>query len=185
MLRRVSGVLHVFPSSAHVEGRLAGLRLDEHLVRPGGPRSLLQIDIPGHLVKNGEPLVYELPRGATALVDRYIRHFRPTIAAAGNPYLFPVGSKHKQPHALSQQIRWVLADWVGIEMTSHQFRHFAARLMLQHSPGAFATVAQLLGHKNVETAIAYYSGIDTLSAGRHFDAILEAEYNGNRPKGQS
>jgi hypothetical protein len=49
---------------------LAGLRLNDHLVRPGGPRSLWQIDIPGHLVKNGEPLTSELPHRATALVDR-------------------------------------------------------------------------------------------------------------------
>jgi integrase len=61
-------------------------------------------------------------------------------------------------------------------MSAHQFRHFAGRLMLQHSPGAFAAVAQLLGHKDDQTARAYYTGIDTLSAGRHFDAILEAEY---------
>lgn len=161
---------------------LAGLRLDRHLVRPGGPRSFWQIDIPAHLVKNGEPLVYELPQRTTALVDRYIRRFRPSLAEPGNPYLFPVGSRRKHPAALSQQIRGVIADWVGIDMTPHQFRHFAGRLMLQHSPGAFAAVAQLLGHKDATTAIAYYSGIDTLSAGRHFDAILEAEHSKGRSR---
>jgi hypothetical protein len=56
---------------------LAGLRLDRHLVRPGGPKSLWHIDIPAHEVKNDQALVYELPRRTTALVDRYIRHFRP------------------------------------------------------------------------------------------------------------
>jgi len=164
---------------------LAGLRLNEHLVRPGGPRSLWHIDIPPHLVKNGEPLVYELPRCTTALVDRYIRHFRPSIAKAGNPYLFPVGVKCKRPALLSRQIRGAIADWVGIDMTPHQFRHFAGRLMLQHSPGAFAAVAQLLGHKDPQTAIAYYTGIDTLSAGRHFDTILEAEYRKRRSRRRS
>ena len=71
---------------------LVALRLDRHLVRPGGPRSLLLIDIPPREVKNGEALVYELPRNVTALVDRYTRRFRPAIAAGGNPYLFPSGS---------------------------------------------------------------------------------------------
>jgi integrase len=154
---------------------LAGLRLDRHLVRPAGPRSLWQVDIPAHEVKNDQALTYELPRRATALVDRYIRRFRPSLVEPGNPYLFPVGSRHKDPHALSQQIRGALADWVGIHMTPHQFRYFAGRLMQQHSPGAYGAIAQLLGHKDIRTAICYYSELDTLSAGRHFDEILEAE----------
>jgi integrase len=164
---------------------LVGLRLDEHLVRPGGPRSLWLIDIPSHLVKNGEPLTYELPQRTTALLDRYLRRFRSSLAEPGNPYLFPAGSKHKRPALLSRQIREAIADWVGIDMTPHQFRHFAGRLMLQHSPGAFAAVAQLLGHRDPDTATAYYSGIDTLSAGRHFDAILEAEYSKQRSRRRS
>jgi integrase len=163
---------------------LAGLRLDRHMARPGGSRALWQIDIPPHEVKNDQALVYELPRGATTLVDRFIRRFRPVLAAPGNPYLFPVGLRHKHPHALSQQIRWVLADWVGIDMTPHQFRHFAGRLMQQHSPGAFTAIAQLLGHKDVRTAITYYSELDTLSAGRHFDEILEVERSKARLRGR-
>jgi integrase len=163
---------------------LAALRLDQHLVRPGGPRSLWQIDIPPEAVKNDQALTYELPRRVTALVDRYIRRFRPSLARPENPYLFPVDSRHKLPHALSQQIRQALADWVGIHMTPHQFRHFAGRLMQQHSPGAFGAIAQLLGQKDVRTAIRYYSGLDTLSAGRHFDAILEAERNNMRLRGR-
>jgi len=162
---------------------LAGLRLDRHMVRPGGPRSLWQIEIPAHEVKNNQALVHELPRRVTTFVDRFIRRYRPTLATPGNPYLFPVGSGSADAHTLSQQIRSVLADWVGIDMTPHQFRHFAARLMQQHSPGAFTAIAQLLGHKDVQTAIAYYAELDTLSAGRQFDEILEAERGKTRPPG--
>jgi integrase len=69
-------------------------------------------------------------------------------------------------------------------MTPHQFRHFAGRAMQQHSPGAFAAIAQLLGHKDVRTTIAYYAELDTLSAGRQFDAFLEAERNKARMGGR-
>jgi integrase len=69
-------------------------------------------------------------------------------------------------------------------MTPHQFRHFAGRLMLQHSPGAFAAAAQLLGHKDDNTTRSSYSGIDTLSAGRQFDAFLEAERTKARSRGR-
>lgn len=113
-----------------------------------------------------------------------MRHFRPALASLGNPYLFPVGSTHKGPHGLSLQIRRTLADWVGIDMTPHQFRRFAGRVMQQHSPGAFAAIAQLLGHKDVRTTIAYYAELDTLSAGRHFDEFLEAERDRARKRGR-
>jgi integrase len=163
---------------------LAGLRVDRHLVRPGGPRSLWQIDIPPQEVKNDQPLVHELLRRVTTLLDRYLRRFRPALAEPGNPYLFPVGPTRKGSHGFSQQIRAALADWVGIDMTPHQFRHFAGRVMQQHSPGAFAAIAQLLGHKDVRTTIAYYAELDTLSAGRQFDAFLEVERTKARLRGR-
>jgi hypothetical protein len=76
---------------------LAGLRLDRHLVRPGGPKSLWQIDIPPHEVKNDQSLVHELPRCVTTLVDRYIRRFRPVLAAPGNP-TFSRSGRHTKAH---------------------------------------------------------------------------------------
>ena len=181
---RIAVAVAILQSAPLRIANLSGLRLDRHLIRPGGPRSLWQIDIPPGEVKNDQPLVHELPRRTTALVDCYIRRFRPSLAPPGNPYLFPVGSRQKGPHGLSQQIRRVLADWVGIDMTPHQFRHFAGRVMQQHSPGAFAAIAQLLGHKDVRTTIAYYAELDTLSAGRQFDAFLEAERSKARLRGR-
>ena len=62
-----------------------------------------------------------------------------------------------------------------MRLTPHQFRHFAAKLLFEHSPGAFAAAGQLLGHRNTQTTVAFYAGVDTLTAGRHFDGILAAE----------
>jgi integrase len=154
---------------------LAALRLDQHLVRPGGPQSFWLIDIPPEEVKNKVPLLHELSQRVTTVVNRHIRDFRPLRAEPGNHYLFPVGSMHKSPPVLSQQIRHVIANWVGIDMTPHQFRHLAGFLMQKNKPGSFAALAQLLGHKRIETVIRYYAELDTLSAGRDFDAILETE----------
>jgi integrase len=156
-------------------GNLAGLHLKQHLLRPGGPRSLLLIDIPPEEVKNEVRLLYELTQRVTRVVDRFIRDFRPRFAEPGNPYLFPVGATHKTPNYFSRQIRDVIADWVGIDMTPHQFRHLAGLLMQRNSPGSFAALAQLLGHKTIRTVLRAYAEIDTLSAGREFDAIVEAE----------
>ena len=165
---------------------LAELRIGQELYRPGGPRSPWLIDIPPEQVKNSVPLFYELSQRATPVLDRLISHFRPLRAESGNPYLFPVGSTHKDPHSLSQQIRRAIADWVGIDMTPHQFRHLTGFLWQKHRPGSFAAIAQLLGHKDIETVVAYYAELDTLSASREFDAILEAQFaDTRRPRRRS
>jgi integrase len=153
---------------------LASLRLDRHLVRPGGPLSAWLIEIPPEEVKNEVPLLYELSQRVTTVVNRHIRDFRPMRAQPGNPYLFPVGSTHKSPAVLSAQIKRVIADWVGIDMTPHQFRHLAGFLMQKHRPGSLAALAQLLGH-DIRTTLRYYAELDTVSAGREFDEIIEAE----------
>jgi integrase len=159
---------------------LAGLRPGQHLLQPGGSRSLWLIDIPEIEVKNRVRLVYELPQRVTTVVNRFLRDFRPVLAEAGNPYLFPVGSTHKSPPVLSQQIRWVIADWVGVDMTAHQFRHFAGLLMSDD----LGALADLLGDKDIETVRSYYSELNTLFVGRRFDAIIEAEIIKARPRRQ-
>ena len=154
---------------------LAGLHLKRHLSRPGGSRSVWLIDIPPEQVKNDVRLLYELSQRVTGIVDGFVRDFRPLLAKPDNPYLFPVGSAHKGPKAFSREIRGIIAAWVGIDMTPHQFRHLAGLLMQRNSPGSFAALAQLLGHKKIDTVIRYYTELDTLSAGREFDAIVERE----------
>jgi hypothetical protein len=42
----------------------------------------------------------------------------------------------------------------------------------------------ILGHKDVRTTISYYAELDTLSAGRQFDAFLEAERSKARLRGR-
>jgi len=113
---------------------LARLHLKEHLVRPGGSRSLRMIDIPPEQVKNEVRLLYELSQRVTGLVDRFVRDCRPRLAKPDNFYLFPGRSTHKTPNWLSRQIRDVIAHWVGIDMTPHQFRHLAGLLMQKKSP---------------------------------------------------
>jgi integrase len=141
------------------------------------------IDIPPEEVKNEVRLLHELSHRVTSVVDRFIRDFRPRFSEPGNPYLFPVGSTHKTPNYFSRQIRDVIGDWVGVDMTPHQFRHLAMELGKRHSSGSFVVLAQLLGHKTINTVLRSYTRVDTLAAGREFDAILEAELaKAHRPR---
>jgi integrase len=155
---------------------LHALRLDRHLSRPGGPKRPWLISIPMAESKNGERIDYELAGGPAVLLDRYLARFRPALVKGDCPFLFPGedGLGCKDQGTLSQQLVEIIETRVGIRLTPHQFRHLAARLLLRAAPGAFGAAQQLLGHKHLKTTTAFYAGIDTLTAGRQYDQILEA-----------
>jgi integrase len=47
---------------------------------------------------------------------------------------------------------------LGIKLTPHQFRHFAAKIILDANPGAYEGVRQLLGHVNMKTTTKFLCG---------------------------
>jgi integrase len=54
----------------------------------------------------------------------------------------------------------------------HQFRHAAAAIWLQHKPGDYETVRRILGHRNIQTTINFYCGLETLQANRDFGNLV-------------
>jgi integrase len=155
---------------------LVGLRLDRNLIRPGGRHGLWRLVFAGEEIKTCRPYECELASHLTRLLDLYLKQFRPSLVPNDSQFLFIVrGGKQKSQTTLSQQLTDIIREHVGVRMSAHQFRHFTAKLMLEHSPGAFQATSQLLGHRNVETTINLYAEIDTLTAARHFDRILATE----------
>jgi integrase len=69
-------------------------------------------------------------------------------------------------------IEKTVLKYVGVRLTPHQFRHLAAKIMLDHNPGAYELVRQLMGHKNMQTTTNFYAGIDTRRAGRAHCELL-------------
>ena len=57
-------------------------------------------------------------------------------------------------------------------MTTHQFRHLAAKLYLDAHPGDYETVRQLLGHKNVATTMRFYHELSSMMANRRYGEII-------------
>ena len=58
-------------------------------------------------------------------------------------------------------------------MTVHQFRHAAGALILWRRPGEYELVRQLLGHRNVQTTINAYIGLESIRASEIFGKIVE------------
>jgi hypothetical protein len=51
-------------------------------------------------------------------------------------------------------------------------RHLAGFLWLNAHPGQYEAVRQLLGHKNIETTIRFYSGAEKTKAYERYDQMI-------------
>ena len=74
---------------------------------------------------------------------------------------------------MSKLIGRTVRRYAGADLSPHQLRHLAAKILLDNSPGAFELVKQLLGHENLKTTVNAYAGIDTRRACRHHYRLLE------------
>ena len=149
---------------------LCELRIDENL---NWIDDRLHIHIPAEKVKNGEELNFILPLGPSDRVREYIDRYRSKFRPEANPYLFP-GRKGrpKDDSALRKQITGTLFKHTGIRLTPHQFRHVAAKLLLDARPGHYEVVRKLLGHKSLTTTFEHYAGAETQAALNLYDQVI-------------
>jgi integrase len=128
-------------------------------------------------VKNRQDLQHPFDAELTALIDEYIHQFRSTLLRGSNElWLFPgkTGGR-KDPRTFSGQITERIQKAIGLCITPHQFRHAAAAIYLKHHPGDYETVRRILGHRNIQTTIKFYCGLETLWANKTFGDILRRE----------
>lgn len=125
-------------------------------------------------MKNRVTLEFPLDPSTTELIDRYVHDHRPVLMGGRNhDCLFP-GEVHerKDIKTLSSQISEKLWKCLGLKVTPHQFRHAAAAILLKHEPGNYELVRRVLGHRNIQTTINFYIGLETLEATRRFGNLM-------------
>jgi integrase len=130
------------------------------------------------------PIESELP---TELADRlwtYRTEIAPAVTGKRPDALFlTTTGKPRTQSAVTTSIEKAAYKHLGIRLTPHQFRHFAAKIILDANPGAHELVRQLLVHKNMKTTTNYYAGIDTLRAVRaHAKLIMQLKNDASAPK---
>jgi integrase len=155
---------------------LISLTFDVHLYLRDGPGAISTLDIPAHEVKNKRPIEFDIPPHIARMLIEYRDHLAPKVIGHKPDRLFvnPDGTpKHSQ--TLSHLIRRTVRKYAGVDLSPHQLRHLAAKLVLDDSPGAFELVKQLLGHENLKTTTNSYAGIDTRRAARHHHRLLQQE----------
>ncbi|MCP5437190.1 MAG: site-specific integrase [Chromatiaceae bacterium] len=165
-------------------GNLAALRPDTHVVRPGGPKGPIEIVLGDHETKNAEAHTYPLKGDTRQMYETYLRVHRPQLVRGeDHGWLWPgAGDGHKSASTLRQQLREMIAKATGLRMTPHQFRHLAARLMLEAKPGSYELARRVLGHKNLKTTVKFYAGLDSRQAVETYDSIIDERRDGKPVK---
>ena len=153
---------------------LAGLLLDAHIDRIG-PNTIHVVIDQGE-VKNKKDLSYVLSPSVVALFDLYVTVYRPLLISGSNsPALFiSREGRQKTPAELGNQITKLIRDTLALDVNPHLFRHLAGYLYLSVHPGQYEPVRQLLGHKDIQTTIDFYCGLETDETLRRYDQILES-----------
>jgi hypothetical protein len=153
---------------------LTAIKLGFNLIKPDGPDSNYWLVFPDYDVKNRVRLQHPFEQHLTQLIDEYVHDFRPTLSRGRNEdWLFP-GQRRgpKGKISFSGQITKRIYKATGLRMTVHQFRHAAGALILQRRPGEYELVRQLLGHRNVQTTINAYVGLENIQASEIFSKIV-------------
>ena len=156
---------------------LIRIALDENLIKPGGLDTPYWLVFPNYDVKNHVPLNFKFDQPLTELIDEYVHEFRPTLLRGANsPWLFPgENGEPRNGRQFSKQITERIQKAVGLRITVHQFRHAAAAIYLKHHPGNYETVRRLLGHKNIQTTIKFYCGLETIAATEQFGKLIREQ----------
>jgi integrase len=153
---------------------LVAIKLGINLIKPGGPDSNYWLTFPDYDVKNRVRLEYPLEQVLMRMIDEYVHDFRPTLLHGRNDdWLFPGQRRGAKANTLfSGQIKQRIYQTTGLRMTVHQFRHAAGALILQARPGEYELVRRLLGHRNVQTTINAYIGLENIHASKIFSKIV-------------
>ena len=100
--------------------------------------------------------------------------FAPNLHNQSTSALFPGrNGGPKTVQAAGLNIKGILLKECGIVFNPHAFRHLAAYIFLRANPGSYEIVRRLLGHKRIETTIAFYCGLENDAAFRHFFETVE------------
>jgi integrase len=142
---------------------LTSIVLDQNLIKPGGLNTPYWLAFPHYDVKNRVDLNFKFDQRLTDLIDEYVHEFRPALLRGANTsWLFlGEGGQPKNRLLFSKQITERIQKATGLRITVHQFRHAAAAIYLKDHPGNYETVRQLLGHRDIQTTIRFYCGLET------------------------
>ncbi|MDO5642600.1 MAG: site-specific integrase [Paracoccus sp. (in: a-proteobacteria)] len=148
----------------------------------GWQDGLAQITVPNVEVKgrgiDDPDLMIPLDRHASQRLRFYLDKIRHKLLLPGdeeNPFLFPAQGGETHGSAFMRLLTRLMRHAhriVGVAMNPHLYRHFVGWTWLKRDPNRLPDVQRLLGHKRLETTLAYYAEIDEALALDRWQAHL-------------
>lgn len=136
-------------------------------------RRFQRLDIAAGNTKNRNPIMRPLSPATQAILELWVRHFRPLLAQDTDGYLFPGhGTPHIGRQGMRDAVKGITKHVTGQELTPHDFRGLAAKLHLHFNPGDFASVMHLLSHTGIKTALDSYTVDAAERAAEDFDRTI-------------
>ncbi len=156
---------------------LVSIEFGQNLIKPGGLNTPYWLVFPHYDVKNRVDLNFKFDQPLTDLIDEYVHEFRPALLRGANAsWLFPgEGGQPKNKLLFGKQITERIQKATGLRITPHQFRHAAAAIYLKHHPGDYETVRRVLGHRDIQTTIRFYCGLETMQATEEFGKLIRKQ----------
>jgi integrase len=154
---------------------LTQLDFRSHLHWPLGSHKPALMTFKESETKNHRPIEAVIPAVLSERLQIYRNKIAPAVIGRSPDSVFVTlsGSPRKRD-TIKNTIVKTLFRHLGVRFTPHQFRHLAAKIILDENPGAYELVRQLLGHTSVSTTTSYYAGVDTRRAGRaHADLVMK------------
>ena len=153
---------------------LSDLAFDTHLFMRAGAGAISTLELSNGEVKNKTELAFDIPPRVAKMLLEYRERIAPKIIGHRPARLFVnVDGTPKGARSVARLIASYAKTRAGIVLSPHQFRHLSAKVLLDAQPGAFETVRQLLGHKNDQTTVNAYAGIDSRRAARHHQHLID------------
>ena len=166
---------------------LSALNFEKHLHWPQGRGKPALMVFKGDEIKNKMPLEFEIPTELAERLQIYRNEIAPAITGKRPDAVFVTwAGEPRTQSSVTVAIERTVLRQLGIKLTPHQFRHLAAKIILDANPSAYELVRQLLGQKNIKTTTNFYAGPDTRRAGRaHADLVMKLRKSGlNRRRGR-
>jgi integrase len=123
-------------------------------------------------MKNKQDYDAVLSEPIATMLKSYRDKIVPATLGRKHDALFVSKRGRKAATTIRGQFRKAIRKGLGLELSPHQMRHIAAKLILDANPGAHELVRELLGHRSIETTVQFYSGIDVNRAVRFHDKLI-------------
>ena len=136
-------------------------------------RRYQRLDISAQETKNSNAILRPIGAATRAMLDLWVRHFRPTLASDADGYLFPGhGTPHIGRQGMRDAVKGITRQVVGVALGPHDFRGIAAKIHLHFNPGDYGTVMHLLGHASLPTTMNSYTADEAERAAEDFDRTI-------------